>query len=254
MVDSNMQSRGTLKIPANKNGVDIKSYSPDNQMIRAGTVQLNKISCYLSDLSNKATAELLIAPDNITDIHGGDPTSWVDTIKDIRDIKDYHGLDGIQIFDSTERELHSLESLKVIYDLSEDEIEIPPSYEQELAEQIKIAFARAYFSRKTVTTGLFMATKPLALGRNIYASPEEEEDRRLLRVEKIFNDLAHTIEHGGNVPANDDGYYYTCTEPGNESNFAYSITETIGKIGYALVHKERDIYANALPVALAIHP
>lgn len=209
--------------------LDVKSYAPDNGIIRGGLVQLNKINQYQTDLPDTARADLLVAPDNIKDIYGGDLGSWTSNIKGIRNLKDYHGLDGMQIFDSTERDLCSLEVLEVIYDLSEDEIEIPPSYEKQLAEHITAAFAKAQSTGKSVTTGFFMPTKQIVHGRQIYSPHESVANNLFSKRHEIFNDVAKISKYGAE-PAH---WEHTCTEhPEAGFSFVHSVSFDQGCLHY----------------------
>jgi len=103
-------------------------------------VQLNKISQYLADLPDTATATLLVCPQDLANIDGGGLGTWVNSIKRIRDIKGYHGLDGMEIYDRPETARGT-------------------TYEKAWADQIKAAFAQAQSSGQEVTTGLFMAVR-----------------------------------------------------------------------------------------------
>ncbi len=129
----------------------IKSFSPDNAIIRAGQVELRKISQYLADLPADATAELLVAPQDLAKIDDQWLGTWVNTIKRIRQIEGYHGLDGMRIFDRTE------EAPRV-------------TYEQSWASQIRTAWEQTKRTGQSVTTGLFLGTKELVHGCKIGSS------------------------------------------------------------------------------------
>lgn len=205
---------------------DVKSFSPDNAIIRAGIVQLNKISQYLADLPAHATAEFLVSPQDLANIDGGGVRSWANSVERIRDIKDYHGLDGMPVFDRPE---------------TDPDV----SYEKAWAAQIKAVFAQAQSTGQKVTTGLFMPTNRLVLDtrdeaneNNLYASKDKiaQEGKALITASRL--DGSHC--------------QWTSTEHPGLSDYIRHVDFTNGHFGW-----ERKVDGgrkSARPVALAINP
>jgi hypothetical protein len=147
-----------------------RHFRPD--IIHAGQVQLNKISQYLTDLPDSAVAELLVSPQDLAKIDRRGLDTWDNSIRRIREIEDYHGLDGMKVFSS-----------------SEASPDVP--YEKEWANQIKAAFNQARATGKTVTTGLFMPTNELIHGGKIGTGPGD------LTVENNIYSLRNKLADAG---------------------------------------------------------
>ncbi len=209
--------------------VYVKSFSPDNSIIRAGTVQLNKISQYLVDLPDIATATLLVSPQDLANIDGGGLDTWVNSIERIRDIEGYHGLDGMEIYDRPETARGT-------------------TYEKAWADQIKAAFAQAQSSGKEVTTGLFMPTKQLVHGCEI-VSGDVTVDTNLYSMRKeIGKQGDEFITRSGPLKAL---WQWSATERPDLSLFVSSVVFTDGDGFWG----EKDYSRlSSRPVALQIAP
>jgi hypothetical protein len=131
------------------------AFDPANAMVRAGQVQLNKVSRFLADLPYTARAELLVAPQDTAKIFNRGLGTWdVDTAS-IRNIGASHGihvdgqfLTGMQIFERP--------------DGAKD-----VTYEQAWAKEVRAAWEQANALRQAVTTGLAIGSKKIVHGRGI---------------------------------------------------------------------------------------
>ncbi len=209
--------------------VNKKSFSLDNGVIRAGKIEINKISPYMRLLPDTATATLLVSPEELADIDGDGLGTWNDSIRRIGDIKDYHGLDGIPLLDRHKTAKHL-------------------SYERKLAFSLADTFLRAYSSQKPVVTGWFMPTKSILDGcypnsgdiilkNNLYAKQEEIAKKGDFFVSKTGSALSH--------------WWLSATENPNEYNEAYFVDFTDRNGGW--VYKDQFALP-VCPVALIIHP
>jgi hypothetical protein len=209
--------------------VDVKSFSPDNSIIRAGTVQLNKISQYLDDLPDTATATLLVSPQDLANIDGGGLGTWVESVQRIRDIKNYHGLDGMEIYDhpGTAR---------------------GTTYEKALADQIKAAFAQAQSSGQEVTTGLFMPTKQLVDGREIGSDDVSVDTNLYSKRKEIGKQGDEFITKRG---SDDARWQWSATEYPDYSSNVCNVDFTDGVGVWVRKYPSR---LSSRPVALQISP
>lgn len=219
--------------PHNSSGViassvDVKSFSPDNSIIRAGTVQLNKISQYLADLPDTAKAELLVSPQDLANIDGGGLGTWVNSIKRIRDIEGYHGLDGMEIYDRPETARDT-------------------TYEKAWADQIKAAFAQAQSSGKEVTTGLFMPTKQLVHGREIGSRDVTVDTNLYSKRKEIGKQGDEFITKSGSDGAR---WQWSPTESPGHSSGVYIVDFTDGD---DVLDPKDYVSLSSRPVALTIH-
>lgn len=222
--------------------VDVKSFSPDNSIIRAGTVQLNKISQYLADLPDTATAKLLVSPQDLANIDGGGLGKWIDSINRIRNIKGYHGLDGMEIYDRPETESG------VTYEKARP-------YEKAWADHIKAAFAQAQSSGKEVTTGLFMPTKQLVHGCEIKSDDVSVDTNLYSKRKEIGKQGDKFITGRRNFFARCGSDYarwqWSATEYLFNSSNVYAVSFKKGVDTW--VHKSYDRLSSR-PVALALQP
>ncbi len=202
--------------------VEVKGSS----IIRAGTVQLNKISQYLAGLPDTAKAELLVSPQDLANIDGGGLGTWVDSITRIRDIKGYHGLDGMRVFDRPETAPHI-------------------SLEEDIANHIKLLLAFAQSSGKEVTTGLFMPTKQLVHGREIGSGKVTVDTNLYSKRKKIGKQGDEFITKRGSVDAH---WQLSATENPDGSSYVYVVDFTDGVVD-VWDHKGR-IRLSSRPVAL----
>lgn len=208
----------------------VKSFSPDNAIIRAGQVELRKISQYLADLPADAKAELLVAPQDLAKIDGQGLSTWGNTIKRIRQIEGYHGLDGMRIFEPT------AESPSV-------------TYEQAWANQVRTAFEQARHTGQPVTTGLFLGTKELVHGRKI-GSSNVTVDTNLYSLRKEIGQNGDAfITRSGSVI---DHWQWSCTEHPDYPSYAYGVDFTVG-VDDCWVRKGFNRFS-ARPVGLALQP
>ena len=229
-----MQSKAPVAEQTNAPGViassvDVKSFSPDNSIIRAGTVQLNKISQYLTDLPDTATAELLVSPQDLANIDGSGLGTWLNSIKRIRDIEGYHGLDGMKIYDRRE-------TARGI------------TYEKAWADQIKAAFAQAQSSGKEVTTGLFMPTMQLVRGREVLSGDVTVDTNLYSKRKEIGKQGDEFITRRGSDNAH---WQLSATEVPDLSTYVYTVNFTDGVDDWALKDFGR---LPSRPVALALQP
>lgn len=209
--------------------VDVKSFSPDNSIIRAGTVQLNKISQYLADLPDTATAELLVSPQDLANIDGGGLGTWVNSVKRIRDIEGYHGLDGMEIYDRPETARCN-------------------TYEKAWADQIKAAFAQAQSSGKEVTTGLFMPTKQLVHGREIGSGDVSVDTNLYSKRKEIGRQGDEFITRRGSGSAH---WQWSAAEDPDHSSNVYNVDFTDGGVDWV---RKDNLSLSSRPVALALQP
>lgn len=220
--------------PNNSSGViasrvDVKSFQPGNAIIRAGIVQLNKISQYLADLPDTATAQLLVSPQDLANIDGGGLGTWVNSVKRIRKIEGYHGLDGMRVFDRPETARGT-------------------PYEKAWADQIKAAFAQAQSSGKEVTTGLFMPTKQLVHGREIGSGDVTVETNLYSKRKEIGKQGDEFITRRGSGNAH---WQWSATEDPVYSSNVCNVDFTDG--GDCWDHKGSSRLSSR-PVALALQP
>ncbi len=225
-------------------------------------MQLNKISQSLADLPDTATATLLVSPQDLANIDGGGVGTWVNSIQRIRDIKNYHGLDGMEILDGVE-----IFDDMGIYDAPVG-MRIVATYEKALADQIKAAFARAQSSGQEVTTGLFMPTKQLVDGReigsrdvsvdtNLYSKRKEigkQGDEFITRHSATM--LCESEQWAATEHSKSDVYYSNSDEYSNSDTsglefVAYSVDFTDGYTSWAPIVPARQ---SSRPVALQISP
>jgi hypothetical protein len=228
----------------------IQSFSPDNAIIRGGLVQLNKISQYLTDLPDSATAELLIAPQDLAKIDGGGLGTWINSVKRISYIRNYHGLDGMRI-NSIERirqieSCHSLDGMKI-----SDRPKTAPdvTYEKDWAGQVRAAFNQARATGKAVTTGLFMPTKELLHGRKIGAGPKEATlDNNLYSLRDKVTREGDTFAKRGSGSAR---WQWSSTENPDHPSHVYAVVFTCGSSDWDSKNGRR---LSSRPVGLAIQP
>ena len=223
--------------------VDVKSFSPDNSMIRAGTVRLNKISRFLSDLPDIATATLLVSPQDLANIDGGGLGTWVNSIKRIREIEGYHGLDGMEVYD---RPQHAPNV----------------TLEENITNYIRALFYRAQSSGQEVTTGLFMPTKQLVHGREL-GSGDVTVDTNLYSKRKEIGKQGDEFitEHSSGIAAETLNAHmlWSATESTGPSALVCGVDMT-GYLGHSkdgrfLMPKDKkSVIAPSRPVALALKP
>lgn len=207
-------------------------FLPDSSIIRGGEVRLNKISPYLADLPDTATAELLIAPEDLAEIDDQAPDTWVNSIRRIRQIHGYHGLDGMKIFDSPQAAPET-------------------SYEKDLSRHIRTAFNQAQATNRNVVTGLFMPTKELLHGR-------KADDRETMVVGNNLYALKNKIAHEGRAFTTDISaelsvrFYWSGTEEGGKNPcdaFLADITR-----GDGILTNKNGVRLSSRPVSLEIRP
>jgi hypothetical protein len=131
------------------------AFNPANAVVKAGQVQLNKVSEYLADLPDTAKAELLVAPKDTAKIFNRALGTFNEDTASIRDIGESHGIHvdgqaliGMQIFDRP--------------DGAKD-----VTYEEAWAKEVRCAWEQANESGKAVTTALAIGTKQIVHGHEI---------------------------------------------------------------------------------------
>ncbi len=207
------------------------SFIPNGAIIRAGEIELWKISQYLANLPKDAKAQLLVAPQDLAKIDNQGLGTWRNSVKRIRQIEGYHGLDGMRIFDRPET---------------------APSvtYEQDWANQIRTAFDQARSTGQPVTTGLFLGTKEIVHGKKIGESR--------VRVPTNLYSLRDAIGKQGDAfitrSASDDApWQWSATEDPDypSRSGVYGVDFTDGDD--SRVHKD-DVSLFSRPVALELQP
>ncbi|MCB1532531.1 MAG: hypothetical protein KDJ35_06660 [Alphaproteobacteria bacterium] len=207
----------------------VKSFEPDNAFIRAGTVQLNKISQYLADLPDTATATLLVSPQDLANIDGGGLGTWVNSVKRTGEIKGYHGLDGMEVYDRP----HWAPDV---------------SLEEDITRKIKILLDFAQSSGKEVTTGLFMPMKQLLHGREIGSGDVTVDTNLCSKRKEIGKQGYKFITKDGSDNAS---CYWSANEDPVNSSIVYNVCLTDGVDDW--VHKD-GLKLFSIPVALAFQP
>lgn len=136
-----------------------QAFDPANAVVKAGIVPLNKLSKYLADLPDTATALLLVSPKDTASLLGRSLETWNTEIKDIATILKTDGihfdgkaLAGMPLSDCPRYAPHE-------------------TYEKAWAQQITLLWKRACKSGQPVTTGLAMATMPIVCGRQSREHP-----------------------------------------------------------------------------------
>lgn len=221
------QNRAPAIITSSK--VTPASFSPDNAIIRAGEVELRKISQYLADLPKDAKAQLLVAPQDLAKIDGEGLGTWRSSIKRIRQIEGYHGLDGMRIFDRPET---------------------APSvtYEQDWANQIRTAFEQARSTGQPVTTGLFLGTKEIVHGKKIGESKVTVPTNLYSLRDEIGKQGDAFITRVGSGFAL---WQWSCTESPVDPSDVCDVDFTDGDGGW----DHKDVFRlSARPVCLAFQP
>lgn len=129
------------------------AFNPANAVVKAGQVQLNKVSRFLADLPDTAKAELLVAPQDTANIFGRGLGTFNEDTASIRNIGESHGihvdgqaLTGMRIFDRPD----NAEGV---------------TYEEVWAKEVRSAWEQANESGETVTTGLAIGTIQIVHGR-----------------------------------------------------------------------------------------
>lgn len=216
-------------------GVDVKSFLPTNAIIPVGVLQLNKISRRLTDLPDTARATLLVAPQDLANIDGKGLDTWNNSIERIRNIRGYHGLDGMEIYDH-------LPSSRDI------------SYERDWAGQIKFAFAQAQLFKCRITTGLFMPTTPLMwIPENEYSGDEHTRTNLL-----YGSDIIEM--YGGDAFIDDDSSDTDEEQPSSYFSSSEIITDPTDAAFIQFDwrepqwEKKNEVRGSTRPVALEILP
>lgn len=206
----------------------VSNFKPDHCIIRTEQISLNGISPYLASLPATATALLLVAPHNLAKIDGQGFGTWFDTIDRIRKIDNYHGLDGMRIFEPGENFSRI-------------------SYERLWASQIKTAWEYANCTRRSVTTGLFLGTKEIVHGATI--------DSTRVAIPANLYSLRNEIGQQGQSFYKKVSYHlgycqWSCTEPDDKPDESFGVSFANGK---AETFGKR-CYMPARPVCLEIRP
>ena len=217
------------------------AFNPANAVVKAGQVQLNKVSKYLSDLPDTAVAELLVSPKDTAKIFDRGIGTFNEDTASIRNIGEGHGINhegqaltGMQIFDRP--------------DAAKD-----VTYEQAWASEVRSAWGQANESGETVTTALAIGTKQIVHGREIGTRDVTVANNLYSNVDDINAALE---AQGGQkiITSHDSGYahwQFTATEDPDGRSFVYSVGFTDGDYGWDL---KGDGHSSSRPVALQIAP
>ncbi len=217
------------------------AFNPANAVVKAGQIQLNKVSKYLSDLPDTAKAELLVSPQDTAKIFNRDIGTFNEDTVSIRNISEDHGihadgqaLTGMQIFDRP--------------DSAED-----VTYEQAWSKEVRSAWEQANESGEAVTTGLAIGTKQIVHGREIGTRDVTVANNLYSNVAEINAALK---AQGGQeiITSYDSGYahwQFTATEHPDYRSGVYSVDFTDGDNGWG--RKGHD-HSSSRPVALQIAP
>ncbi len=213
----------------------IETFNSVNAMISAGEVQLNKISQYLTDIPDEATAELLVSPKDTATILRRNLGRWVEDLKAIRRINEAHGLHsdgqllkGMQVSDHDE------------------EIGYWKPAEEYIAVELRAAWKQAKNSGQDVTTDLFIGTKEIVHGHGIRTDDITLSNNLYSRKEVIG-------EQGGPFVTQRRSDYahqqWSSTESPDNSSGVYVVNFMNGVSGWT--HKKNITYSSR-PVALRI--
>ncbi|MBI4030110.1 MAG: hypothetical protein HY370_00375 [Proteobacteria bacterium] len=207
------------------------AFNPANAVVKAGQVQLNKVSKYLADLPDTAKAELLVAPKDTAKIFNRALGTFNEDIASIRNIDASHGihvdgqaLTGMQIFDR------------------------PDSAKDVIYEQ---AWEQANALRQAVTTGLAIGTGQIVQGRKIGTCAVTVANNLRSRVGDI--NAALKAQGGQEIITSIDSciahWQFTATEDSDHRAFVYCVDFTDGDIAW--VPKGHTL-SSSRPVALCI--
>jgi hypothetical protein len=217
------------------------AFNPANAVVKAGQVQLNKVSKYLADLPDTAVAELLVSPKDTAKIFDRDIGTFNEDTASIRNIGEIHGINhegqvltGMQIFDRP--------------DIAKD-----VTYEQAWASEVRSAWEQANESGETVTTALAIGTKQIVHGREIGTRDVTVANNLYSNVSNINAALE---AQGGQkiITSHDSGFahwQFTATEVPDLRSYVYSVDFTDGDNNWD--HKGND-HSSSRPVALQIAP
>lgn len=217
------------------------AFDPANAVVKAGQVQLNKVSKFLADLPNTAKAELLVAPKDTAKIFNRGLGTFNEDTASIRNIGTSHGihvdgqsLTGMQIFDRP--------------DGAKD-----VTYEQAWAKEVRAAWEQANALRQAVTTGLAIGPKQIVHGRESGTRDVTVANNLYSRVGDINAALK---AQGGQeiITSGVSGYalwLFTATENPDHRSFVYSVDFTVGDFNWD--HKGVG-HSSSRPVALQIAP
>ncbi|MCD8562798.1 MAG: hypothetical protein LRY54_01775 [Alphaproteobacteria bacterium] len=212
------------------------AFNPANAVVKAGQVQLNKLSKYLADLPDTAKAELLVAPKDTAKIFGRGLGTFNEDTASIRAIGESHGihhegqaLTGMQIFDR------------------------PDSYERAWAKEVRAAWEQANASGEAVTTGLAMGTKQIVHGCEIGTRDVTVANNLYSR----RNDINAALKAQGgqeiitSVDSGIDHWQFTASVSPVYCSVVYSVDFTGGDDGWGCLGID---LASSRPVALQIAP
>jgi hypothetical protein len=217
------------------------AFNPANAVVKAGQVQLNKVSQYLSDLPDTAKAELLVSPKDTAKIFDRGISTFNKDTASIRTIDESHGihhegqaLTGMQIFDRPE---------------TDEDV----TYEQAWAKEVRSAWEQANESGEAVTTDLAIGTKQLVHGREIGTRAVTVANNLYSNVADINTALE---AQGGQEIITSDGsghahWQFTATEHPDNRSYVYGVDFTGGV--YYWERKGND-HSSSRPVALQIAP
>ena len=217
------------------------AFNPANAVVKAGQVQLNKVSKYLADLPDTAVAELLVSPKDTAKIFDRDIGTFNEDTASIRNIGEGHGvnhegqaLTGMQIFDRP--------------DIAKD-----VTYEQAWASEVRSAWEQANESGETVTTALAIGTKQIVHGREIGTRDVTVANNLYSNVSNINAALE---AQGGQkiITSHVSGsahWQFTATEDPDDRSYVYSVDFTDGDVSWG--HKG-SVHSSSRPVALQIAP
>ena len=176
---------------------------------------------------------MLVAPQDLANIDGGGLGTWDESIQRIREIKNYHGLDGMEIYDPPQNDSETARGTP---------------YEKAWADQIKAAFAQAQLDRKEVTTGLFMPTKQLVHGRDLFSHIVTLDTNLYSKQKEIGKQGDEFITK---ISSGFDFWQWSAAENPALSSFVYGVEFTNGNGDWDVKNR---LSMSARPVALALQP
>ncbi len=217
------------------------AFNPANAVVKAGQVQLNKVSKCLSDLPDTAKAELLVSPKDTAKIFDRDIGTFNEDTASIRNIGESHGINhegqaltGMQVFDRP--------------DNAKD-----VTYEQVWASEVRSAWEQANESGAAVTTGLAIGTKQIIHGREIGIRDVTVANNLYSNVSDI--NAALEAQGGQKIITSDDSsdarWQVTATENPFYRSQVYSVGFTDGDLYW---DRKGDDRSSSRPVALQIAP
>jgi len=159
-------------------------------------VQLKTISPYLAHLSDEATADLLVAPQDIKNSRLYNNNTWWHTVRKIGDFKSYYGLDGMKI----------------------DDVKTP--YDKGVAMRIECCYQQAKLYKQPFKIGWFIPTLEILCGRSIASGDIIVENNLYFNRGEVANQGKALIT---DFKFNASHWYVSCTPHPKRKDFVYGV-------------------------------